>query len=508
MAGKTTWIIGSAPDCDVVIDRDAVSSRHCQLAWIAPVFVLDDLRSTNGTFVNGRRITSPTHVTRADEIILGSQIPIQWPDSQIAGIRDTVTIGREPDNDITLDYPMVSGYHAQLIVEGGRTFIQDAGSANGIAIGAPSSTVKRAELSSKDTIFFGSFEISARELLAKAVEKRRQRQPVRQPVAASTSPPAKPTTGDSPTQQASFQNRIPRVAVAAVVVSGLLIALAILNRSYISPAANPTVSTDLKSEPISSPPQNVAALTSGPSQSNGASATAASSSVPKQDVKPTKEMLERSRNAVVWVGLRVRAMSESTLFSPFASAFAVQPKTLVTTASVVSDLEKASREDGFSVVAYQDGQEIPVDVFKVHPKYDAQNPTSAVSIEHNVGMLGLRFPSIATIESASAEAVNSLSLESSLNVIGVTTTLTPTDEYDRLKVKVEDTLAKIVGTVSDRSGFKPVYKLSVSLPLQQSQRLLDGAPVFDGTNRMVGILSTTHSPRMVTASVISQLLSQ
>ena len=53
---KSSWVIGRSEDCDLVVQESAVSSRHCRLTHKADGFTVEDLNSTNGTFVNGARI--------------------------------------------------------------------------------------------------------------------------------------------------------------------------------------------------------------------------------------------------------------------------------------------------------------------------------------------------------------------------------------------------------------------------------------------------------------------
>ena len=123
-----SWVIGSSPDCDVVVDSPLASARHCQLTQTPEGFLLNDLGSTNGTYVNGVRIAGPTRLTTGDSITLGRTVPFPWPPELTTSIR----IGRLADNDIVLDDPRVSGHHARLIVVAGfQTLIEDIGSSNG-----------------------------------------------------------------------------------------------------------------------------------------------------------------------------------------------------------------------------------------------------------------------------------------------------------------------------------------------------------------------------------------
>ena len=63
-------IIGVAPECDVVLKDDYVSSRHCCLEKRGGNYYLVDTDSTNGTFINGSRIRESV-LTEKMEVKLG-----------------------------------------------------------------------------------------------------------------------------------------------------------------------------------------------------------------------------------------------------------------------------------------------------------------------------------------------------------------------------------------------------------------------------------------------------
>lgn len=164
-----TWIIGSGPQCDLVVNLPAVSGRHCRLTSTPDGYVLEDLGSTNGTFVNGTRITTSCRITRSDTITLGLNAPMPWPAEPSSPARSAVlTIGREPDNDFVISQPMVSGHHARVIWNGepGKATIEDLGSANGTAVGSPDQKITRATFTTPDTLYFGSYAVPAAQLLA------------------------------------------------------------------------------------------------------------------------------------------------------------------------------------------------------------------------------------------------------------------------------------------------------------------------------------------------------
>jgi len=62
--------IGRLPDNAVIIDNPAVSGHHARVFEEGHRVILEDLRSTNGTFVNGRPVTR--HVLQhRDEVLIG-----------------------------------------------------------------------------------------------------------------------------------------------------------------------------------------------------------------------------------------------------------------------------------------------------------------------------------------------------------------------------------------------------------------------------------------------------
>lgn len=51
-------VVGTAPDCDVVLVEASISSRHVEMVATAGGYRLTDLGSTNGTYVNDKRINT------------------------------------------------------------------------------------------------------------------------------------------------------------------------------------------------------------------------------------------------------------------------------------------------------------------------------------------------------------------------------------------------------------------------------------------------------------------
>ncbi len=131
-------VVGRGSEFDMVLDEDMVSRRHAKIATYHGQIVLQDLKSTNGTFVNGKVLVG----TSIMELVLlegsGSLVPRDsavhsvdvpnpdlatvgsMPAQRIEGARVTIDraegmSGRFPDDDITLA-DMI-----ELFVGSGRT---------------------------------------------------------------------------------------------------------------------------------------------------------------------------------------------------------------------------------------------------------------------------------------------------------------------------------------------------------------------------------------------------
>lgn len=66
--------IGRSADCDIVVDNKLVSRQHAMIQKIRDAYFLKDDNSTNGTFLNDRRIPADKYVklNPGDKITVGS----------------------------------------------------------------------------------------------------------------------------------------------------------------------------------------------------------------------------------------------------------------------------------------------------------------------------------------------------------------------------------------------------------------------------------------------------
>ncbi len=187
MEPLATWLYGSHSRCDCVLTGQEVSPQHCLLAQYAEGWAIEDLESAGGTWLNGVRLTPrvPAWVTAGDQVLLGRFTRMPWPSelstvqahvsssgenaanySPANGEIRTISVGRGPENDVVLDYPVVSWNHARLTVDSsGWMRVEDLGSTNGTSINHKSNQIRTADIQATDVLYFGSFKIPVARLV-------------------------------------------------------------------------------------------------------------------------------------------------------------------------------------------------------------------------------------------------------------------------------------------------------------------------------------------------------
>jgi pSer/pThr/pTyr-binding forkhead associated (FHA) protein len=67
------FLIGRATDCNLRLSGSAISRHHCIIRLGADEITLVDLGSSNGSFVNGRRVVSQAALHSGDVLRLGER---------------------------------------------------------------------------------------------------------------------------------------------------------------------------------------------------------------------------------------------------------------------------------------------------------------------------------------------------------------------------------------------------------------------------------------------------
>ncbi|MBT6431998.1 MAG: sigma 54-interacting transcriptional regulator [Deltaproteobacteria bacterium] len=160
--------IGQNPECDLCIPQEELGMVHCVLQWNGEVLSVKP--QTGGIILNDERIVESTRLAVGDRLGLGTltgvvkfeampeldsggqtrtlvpeafrrrsdlmvRLPEAFPGKSWSLDERGITLGANESNDIVLEDPYVSGFHARVYMQDGRAIIEDVGSRNGVFVG-------------------------------------------------------------------------------------------------------------------------------------------------------------------------------------------------------------------------------------------------------------------------------------------------------------------------------------------------------------------------------------
>ena len=102
---KQEIIIGRDTNADIVINIAEISRRHTRFRFEGGGFLVEDLGSTNGTFVNGQRLTGPHMMRPGDRVKLGEAVTLAYQVAQYDMNATVVTPSSQKDT-LTPGQPM------------------------------------------------------------------------------------------------------------------------------------------------------------------------------------------------------------------------------------------------------------------------------------------------------------------------------------------------------------------------------------------------------------------
>lgn len=183
--------IGRGRKNNIIIQDNEVSRVHCRLIRVLDDYEIHDLKSTNGTFVNGQKLDEGGWLLSGRSLVeLGDSITFEYIPTDIAtgtsppmpAVMDTtppppfylviqqksmntpeiylldrltLTIGRDVDNDIVLQEPEVSRHHIRMVLTQEGYTIEDLNTMNGTHLNRKQVSQQRI-LRSSDLITVGT----------------------------------------------------------------------------------------------------------------------------------------------------------------------------------------------------------------------------------------------------------------------------------------------------------------------------------------------------------------
>ena len=205
--GTKTIYIGRDAKNDIVIDNSSISRSHAMISLVGGEYRLKDNNSLNGVFVNGRKVEFEI-IGPQDRITIGTEYMLDWSRiekafrskaaeaSQADLSGPSISIGRDPDNDVVVNNAAVSRKHAKIYVNevtgsGTRYYIKDLGSRNGLFVNGEKITSR--QISPNDNITLGSIcHLNWQDI--QAAQRRKFR-----PAPPPPPPPPPPTIISEPT---------------------------------------------------------------------------------------------------------------------------------------------------------------------------------------------------------------------------------------------------------------------------------------------------------------------
>lgn len=179
LAANQTITLGRDPNqVDYCIEQAAISARHLSLDYNGHSLLVEDLGSTNGSYLDGVRLIAPTELRPGQLLSLGAAsglldyhiksdaslrlVPMTAGLPRIElPINQCVTIGRQSDNQIVLDHAGLSAHHCCLTAkENGRVLLQDYHSTNGTLVDQSDQRVDQVWLSPGQRLYLASRELA------------------------------------------------------------------------------------------------------------------------------------------------------------------------------------------------------------------------------------------------------------------------------------------------------------------------------------------------------------
>jgi pSer/pThr/pTyr-binding forkhead associated (FHA) protein len=94
-------VLGREGSCDIRLGGGGVSRRHCQFVRTDRGYVLEDLGSANGTFVNGTQITGRELLADGDKIVvMGHILTYRTADDLLEAVNQAEGIPRVPTTTV------------------------------------------------------------------------------------------------------------------------------------------------------------------------------------------------------------------------------------------------------------------------------------------------------------------------------------------------------------------------------------------------------------------------
>lgn len=103
--GHRPVVLGRDEKADISLPDPEVSRLHARISWLETQYVIEDLRSTNGTYLNGVLLRIPRPLNPGDKIALGQTVlEFEWlagEPPRVAATQTQVLLSEQPRSSAT-----------------------------------------------------------------------------------------------------------------------------------------------------------------------------------------------------------------------------------------------------------------------------------------------------------------------------------------------------------------------------------------------------------------------
>jgi ABC transport system ATP-binding/permease protein len=158
--------LGNDPGCELFLDRASLAPQQLKLSWHRDSYVIENLCPevrlthqeqpvTQKVLVDGDTFSLDHALTLKYSILATSASTAQVESISLRN-RTRIGFGRDPRNDVVLDHPVVSRFHAALEWQAGTWLIKDLNSSNGTFVNERA--MQQCLLQAGDMLHIGPYE--------------------------------------------------------------------------------------------------------------------------------------------------------------------------------------------------------------------------------------------------------------------------------------------------------------------------------------------------------------
>jgi ABC transport system ATP-binding/permease protein len=158
--------LGNDPRCELFLDRPSLAPQQLKLSWHKDSYVVENL-CPEVSLVHQKQPMTQKVLVDSDTFTLDQSLTLKYcilatpaSTNQIESIslrnRTRIGFGRDPRNDVVLDHPVVSRFHAALEWQAGTWLVKDLGSSNGTFVNERG--MQHCLLQAGDVLHIGPYE--------------------------------------------------------------------------------------------------------------------------------------------------------------------------------------------------------------------------------------------------------------------------------------------------------------------------------------------------------------